>query len=66
MEKWSSKTPFSNSLVLFKSNLQERPLVQGVVSLTPLSIYIDEIEFLKSQERAPLLWFKYIDDIFFI
>ena len=25
-----------------------------------------ESEFLKTQQRQPLVWFKYIDDIFFI
>ena len=25
-----------------------------------------ETEFLKTQERAPVVWFRYIDDIFFI
>ena len=25
-----------------------------------------EIESLKTQERTPLVWFRYIDDIFFI
>ena len=25
-----------------------------------------ETEFLKTQERTPLVWFRYIDDIFFI
>ena len=25
-----------------------------------------EIEFLKTQERTPLVWFRYIDDIIFI
>ena len=31
-------------------------------------IYMDEIEteFLKTQELQPLVWFRYIDDIFFI
>ena len=31
-------------------------------------IYIDEVktEFLKTQERTPLVWFRYTDDIFFI
>ena len=31
-------------------------------------IYMDEIEteFLKTQELQPLVWFRYIDDIFFV
>ena len=31
-------------------------------------IYMDEVEteFLKTQERTALVWFRYIDDIFFI
>ena len=31
-------------------------------------IYTDEveIEFLKTQELQPLVWFRYIDDIFFV
>ena len=31
-------------------------------------IYMDEVEtkFLKTQELQPLVWFRYIDDIFFI
>ena len=30
-------------------------------------IYMDEVvtEFLKTQERTPLVWYRYIDDIFF-
>ena len=31
-------------------------------------IYMDEVEteFLKTQELQPLVWFRYIDDIFFV
>ena len=31
-------------------------------------IYMDEIEteFLKTQERTPLVWFRYTDDVFFL
>ena len=31
-------------------------------------IFMDQVEseFLKTQQRQPLAWFKYIDDIFFI
>ena len=41
-----------------------------MLPLTPVYIYIymDEvkIEFLKTQERTLLVWFRYIDDTFFI
>ena len=32
------------------------------------SIFMDKLEsdFLKSQELTPLLWYRYIDDVFFI
>ena len=35
---------------------------------TYASIFIDKLEsdFLKSQELTPLLWYHYIDDVFFI
>ena len=35
---------------------------------TYASIFIDKLEsnFLKSQELTPLLWYRYIDDVFFI
>ena len=35
---------------------------------TYASIFIDEIEtkFLDTQEFKPLIWFRYIDDVFFI
>ena len=35
---------------------------------TYASLYMDEVEteFLKTEERTPLIWFIYIDDIFFI
>ena len=29
-------------------------------------IFMDEVEFLKSQELQPFLWLRYIDNIFFI
>ena len=35
---------------------------------TYVCIYMDEVEteFLKTQERTPLVWFRYIDNIVFI
>ena len=35
---------------------------------TYASIFMDKLEsdFLKSQELTPLLWYRYIDDVFFI
>ena len=35
---------------------------------TYVSIFMDKLEsdFLKSQELTPLLWYRYIDDVFFI
>ena len=36
-------------------------------AVTYAYIYMDEVktEFLKPQERTPLVWFRYIDDTFF-
>ena len=40
-------------MVQLNNRFQERPLVQRVLPLTPLSIYMDEVEteFQKAQER---------------
>ena len=34
----------------------------------PIYVFMDEVEteFLKTQERTPLVWLGYIDDIFFV
>ena len=57
----------------FESNSSVKQQVSGTAIGTKCAptcpcIYMDEVEtaFLKTQERAPLVWFRYIDDIFFI
>ena len=56
-----SKTTF------FEFNCSAKIQVSGTAIDTKCAI-MDEVEteFLKTQERAPLVWFRYIDDIFFI
>ena len=33
---------------------------------TPVSIWIKQTDFLKTQDLQPFIWLRYIDDIFFI
>ena len=50
-----------------KTSFQVQPLEQRFAP-TYASIFMDKLEshFLKSQELTPLLWYRYIDDVFFI
>ena len=47
-------------MVRLNNRFQERPLVQSVNHTRGV------LSWLKTQERTPLVWFRYIDDIFFI
>ena len=58
---------------IFEFNGKVKQQVAGTAIITKLAhpyacIYMDEVEteFLKTQEFQPLLWFRYIDDIYFI
>ena len=54
-------------MVQLNNRFQERPLVQRVLPLTPLDIYGRGRDWIpKNSRKAPLAWYRYIDDIFFI
>ena len=57
----------------FEFNREVKHQISGTAidtkfTLTYTSIFMDEIEtnFLDTQEFKPLVWFRYIDDVFFI
>ena len=53
-------------MVLLNSRFKEQPLIQNLLPFASILLDKVETEFLKTQEKIPLLWFRYIDDIFFI
>ena len=60
-----------NNFFEFNGSVKQQVLgaVFGIVCFRiRLYVYMDEveIEFLKTQESTPLVWFRYIDYIFFI
>ena len=58
---------FKNNFFKFNGSVKQQ--VSGTAKCAPTyaSIYMGEVEteFFKAQERTPLVWFRYIDDIFF-
>ena len=72
-EKLISMAEFVLKNNFFEFNGSFKQQVSGVAigtkcAPTYVCIYMDEVEiqFLKTQERTSLVWFRYIDDIFFI
>ena len=65
------KTPLKNNY--FEFNGQVKHQISGTAIGTKFAptyacIFMDEIEtnFLQTQEFQPLVWFRYIDNVFFI
>ena len=72
-EKWINMAEFRLKNNFFEFNGSVKQQVSGTAigiecAPTYACIYMDEVEteFLKTQERTPLVWFRCIDDIFFI
>ena len=70
LSKWLSLclriTTLSSTVML---NIKYRVLLLAIKFSPPYAcIFMDEIEtkFLQTQEFQPLVWFRYIDDVFFI
>ena len=72
-EKLINRAEFllKNNSFEFNGSVKQQVLGTAIgtkCALTYACMYTDQVEteFLKTQERTPLVWFRYIDDIFFI
>ena len=65
MARFVLEATISNLMVMLKNKFQEQRLVQSLYRLTRVYLWII-LKFLQSQSLQPLVWFRYIDDIFFI
>ena len=53
-------------MIKLSNKLLEPQLEPSSLLHTPVSIWIKQTDFLKTQDLQPFLWLRYIDDIFFI